>query len=179
MSVATKLHQFLSAFFRRFGSEPRYLFTDRDEAMELHWDCPEMYRIAVRPEINFQFAGIETHETHYAEQMRSKILELPVNRISVASKSDPFMTIRPDKHTEGVYGELVHRVTAFVLSEDTRLNVTLEWDPWAKVKRALRLTNRFPIQTKTFAVDGRVLYPYFTVTLPHERHTVKIKLAKA
>jgi hypothetical protein len=177
VSVTRKLHRFLSAFQERFGSEPCYLFTDRDESQALREEPYDYLRIAVRPEMDFAFCGVETHDTFYAEQMRAKILELPVSRISIVSKSDPFMTMRMDKHEEDVYRTLAHRVTAFVLTEDTRLNVTLEWDPWAKIKRLLRLTKWFPVRTRTFAIDGRVLYPYFTVTLPHERHTVKIKLA--
>lgn len=115
--------------------------------------------------------GMPVHETPFAVEQRDRQLTVPFLRLEESkSISGDF---RYWECVEHMRMHIVKRVCA----ETTALKLTFEWDCWAGFKRALRIVRWFPIRTRTVLVDGRVLYPYLKVGLPHNRHSVQFKIA--
>lgn len=115
--------------------------------------------------------GMPLHQTHYAVEQRARQLTVPFLHLGETSGLSLEYSVR----------ECVERMrlhfNARVCAETTQLKATFEWDRWASVKRFLRIVKWFPIKTRTVLIDGRVLYPFLKVGLPHNRHYTQFKIA--
>lgn len=124
---------------------------------------------------NINIYGTPVFDTAYGVEMRRRQLTMPLFRLAEKVDIHPLdLTLHQEMNPETLY--LRRRLEAHIVADVTRLDIALEWDIWAKLKRKLRVTKWFPIKHRVVAIDGRVLYPYLTVNLPHNRHHVQFAI---
>lgn len=174
MSINETIHRWLSGLSEKgCKHEPAFLPLTREEVREVTRDAVfytppgEVFDHSSPTKIY----GMPVHETCFAEEQRARQLTVPFLHLEETSSLSLEYSVR--ECVERMRLHLSQRICA----ETTTLRVTFEWDPWASVKRALRLTRWFPVSTRTALIDGRVLYPYLKVGLPHNRHYTQFKLA--
>ena len=168
MTIADKLREYWCAFLNQHGEKPSVLPISGDELNSLHCyaEYPLQNPMLSQPSVGaVAFMGIPTYETPYADVMREKRIALPVTSLSVTGEE-----------SELAVSLSIRRLTAYLATNDTVVEVTHEWDLWAFWKRLFRITKWFPVKTRTFKVDGKVIYPKLNLPLPHEPHIVKLKV---
>lgn len=169
MNLYNQLQRWRRKFLEQ-GSDPSFVPLTREEFSVAVSDCrpytrTERFIVDAPP----QLFGIDAFETPYAEEMRQRQIDVPVCQISETvdiASSDSYLREVIKKNTQ-------HRLTAFICHDTTKLTLTFEWDTLAKFKRKFRLTKWFPVRTRTVTIEGRVLYPYLKVSLPHNKHHVQ------
>lgn len=128
------------------------------------------------PRVSMDIFGKPVHESAFAVEIRQRQLTMPITHISEDCRAPLSFEYQKDSERH-FYRELHRRLTAHICTDTTELFIRLEWDCFARMKRLLRITKWFPIRYRTVSVKGTVLYPYLTVTLPHNTHHVRFALA--
>lgn len=176
-TVADKLCSTLYLWTQRMrmmncSDEPAFIPLTRGEieiirnerASNVGWfDCPQT-----------SVFGKDVHESAFAVEMRQRQLTMPITRIDEDCYAP--LTFEYRKDEDLIYRKLHRCLTARICTDTTELFIRLEWDPLAKLKRALRITKWFPIRHRTVSIKGEVLYPYVAVTLPHNIHHVRFSV---
>lgn len=113
-------------------------------------------------------------KSHYGELAK---IRLPVREYIAEIPIDEF----PQNMSQHTYMDVLSRqaklrLHALVCQETTQLELVLECDPWAIIKRKLHLTRWFPIKTITRVIDGKVLYPYLSIAIPKNAHYVQFNV---
>lgn len=119
---------------------------------------------------------IDVFETPFGMDMRHRQIDVPVTRIvestDVSYYHECVTNDDPDKC------RIHRRLIAHICHDTTEIKLTFEWDCFAKFKRALRITKWWPVKTRTAVIEGRVLYPYLKISLPHNKHHASFKHTK-
>jgi hypothetical protein len=175
MSTYEKLIDWLQQYRIKHGEDAKVICCTKQELNELYSTLPPAC-FAVRNDQRFDyFADTEVETTHYAEQMRLRTITIPFAPLQRECRVSEFaMRVEPYQYRDYAKNELVMGIRAHVLCETTHVEVTHEWDYFAWLKRLLRVTKRFPIKSKKVKIDGRVIYPYLKVSLPGDKHVVKL-----
>lgn len=172
MNISLIIHGWLSGLSERgCKTDPAFLPLTREEVEEVKRNAvfytpPGNSFDPGKPDTIY---GMPLHLTHYAVEQRARQLTVPFLHLQEV--------VTPEIVTRFDHECWVTKFTARICAETTSLKVCFEWDRWASVKRFLRITKWFPIQTRTVLIDGRVLYPFLKVGLPHNRHYTQFKLA--
>lgn len=158
------------------GEQPAFVPLSREEFTVTAWDsCPytqtERFIANVPPKI----FGIDTFETPFADEMRARQIDIPVTQVDESAEFSEYEEILSQDYNRRL---VRYRLRAHICHDTTEIKLTFEWDVLAKFKRKFRLTKWFPIKTRTATIEGRVLYPYLKVTLPHNKHHVQFKHTK-
>ena len=152
------------------GKGPDRIVVTRDEIDDLQRDCS----IPCKEQEN-SILGIPFDESHYAKEIRARQIEIPMMRIAEVEKFDPMYSM---EFTRGdhPFGTVSRRAMANVLGETTHIMISVESDCLSWLKRLLGLAKWWPIKNRTVSVDGRVLYPFLKIQLPHNRHSVRFMI---
>lgn len=171
MKLIEQLHRWRHTFLMQ-GADPAFVPLTREEFSVAVSDCPyytrtESFRVGAPPKL----FDVDVFLSPFAEEIRQRQIDLPVLQLSETARiTDGYM----DTHDKA----LRHRLHAFICHDTTKLILTFEWDCWANFKRKFRLTKWFPVRTRTVTIEGRVLYPYLKVSLPHNKHHVQFQHTK-
>ena len=172
--VETTLFRFIHAFQSQWGSEPTVVAITRAEQLELYRSRVQCFN-ASRPMVSFY--DHELFVSEYAQEMRKVQLQIaPVQSSLTTHLECEYATSQ-----EFAYQTLTRHLRSFVLTDTTSLSVVIECDPFSKLKRKLSkwfpsLAGKLKPTTKTFIIDGRILYPHLKVQMPNNPHTVKLAL---
>lgn len=169
MSLIAQLHRWRHKFLEQM-KDPAFVPLTREEFDVIVSGFPPYTRterfIVDSPPKLF---GIDVFSTPFAEGMRQRQIDLPVTQISEGHNiSNWAETVNKEASRD----YLNRRLTAHICHDTSMLSLTFEWDSLAKIKRKFRLTKWFPVRTRTVKIEGRVLYPYLKISLPHNRHRV-------
>lgn len=114
--------------------------------------------------------GVDCEFTDRADYVRTNRLDVPVSQYISEALIDDAM----NSNSEVIFREGIRAIKSHILSDKTRITITLEWDVWAKIKRLLHITRWFPVKTVSTEVDCKILYPYCKVTFPHNKHSFHV-----
>jgi hypothetical protein len=164
--------KFRNKFWSLAGENPVVCPWTREEKSEV---ASEMVQSYVRPskQDGDHYYGMEMYATPYAQQIRQRIIEQSVYS-PMMDRENVYSFESSEKLTEARH--LQHKLSAIIATDVSHVRVTVECDPWARIKRALRLTKYFPIKQQSFVIEGKILYPHLKVNFPAARHHVKLKL---
>lgn len=174
-SLKEKLYRWLEMFkAMNNGEDPRFLPLTKEE-IEVLVDRSSGERGFFTGGSTCRFMGIDAKETSFAVMQRQRMLTMPVAKLREVARVDlSFEYVAKVDHECARY--LHRKMVARICTDTTNLFIRLEWDPLAKLKRALRITKWFPVKSRTVAITGTVLYPYLAVTLPHNTHHVQFSV---
>lgn len=151
---------------RKEGKNPDFIPISREE-MDIVMRSEQFVYEKPRNDMNNAIFGTDAFMTPFAEPMRKRQVEL-LELCKAVEAADPRFI-----HEEYIAQDLHRQLRAFVCTDTTNIEVTFDFDPWQRWKQRLRLTRWLPIKRKTIKIDGRVLYPYLNIRLPHNRHHVQ------
>jgi hypothetical protein len=173
MSILERIHKWRYQRMDADGETPKFVPLRRDELLEIKSSCGPM--VPASEATHNEVFGMGVFESPFAEEMRCRQVEMErvpfIAEVSVDETLATWRTFRDD-----VDCHLRRQLEAHICTDITAIEVTMEWDIWARWKRWLRLTRWFPVKTRTVKIDGRVLYPYLKVSLPQNRHHVRFAL---
>lgn len=170
VSAIQKFYEFVFGMQANTGEKPSFIPITRTEKVELMSQADMVYTV-VKPDTN-QILGIDAFETPFASAMRIRQLDMSLSRIAECAAGEALFHNSEITQRTLVNG-MFRILEAKVVSDVSALNVSFEWDPFARIKRLLRITKWFPVKQRTVTIDCRVLYPYIKVQLPHNRHHVQ------
>lgn len=157
------------------GKEPEFVPLSRNELLELKSDAPAPMVCPTEPSCNTVF-GMEPFLTPFASEMRCRAVE--IERVPLINECEVSEALEFSETRTSVPGSNIQRrqLRTMVCADTTKIEITFEWDIWARWKRLMRVTRWFPVKTRTVRIDGRVLYPYLKVSLPQNRHHVQFAI---
>ena len=164
MSILDKFRLFQKQVWVKFGAAPKIAPWTMDEREEVKQQA-DFFCWHKADEEASQLYGMNMYATPYADVIRARIVEH-----SVTPPTNENLEV--DCYLDA----LKRRLSAKIATDISHVCVTVEYDPWSKIKRALRLTKYFPIKTQSFVIEGTVIYPYLKVNFPSERHHIKLRL---
>lgn len=183
-TLLEQLHHWRCKFLKK-GEDPKFIPMTRDEFQIISTDFgsytqTERFRSTCEPcvaaVIGQKLFGYDVFDSPFAIEMRARQIDVPLTRIAEStdvSYYHEYVTSNdPDKC------RIKRRLIATLCHDTTNITLTFEWDCFTKFKRTLRITKWFPIKTRTATIEGRVLYPYLKVSLPHNKHHVQFKHTK-
>lgn len=174
MNINHIIHCWLNGLHKNGSTqEPAFLPLTREEVSEtkrnaIFYTPPGEH---FDPGATTKIYGMPLHETAYAVEQRARQLTVPFLHLQETSGLSLEYSVRE------CIEKMRYHVSTRVCAETTSLKVCFEWDRWASVKRFLRITRWFPVSTRTVLIDGRVLYPFLKVGLPHNRHYTQFRIA--
>lgn len=168
MSILERFKKFQHQFWAKAGTELKVAPWTREEADEVAANIQCDTR-------NNSLYGMQMYFTPYAKAIRLRIIEQNVYspEIELERECEPSVFQRMD-----IQKSMRLKLATKIAADVSHVRVIIECDPWANVKRWLRLTKRFPIKTQSFVIEGTILYPHLKVNFPAARHHVKLKLVE-
>lgn len=175
MNLAQRLRHWITTFEALVGERPAVMPMSKEE-LDILRCPPDLNEVGyyTGARINHPHVfGTDVFESPFGAEMRARQVQVPVEQVCVADKSSGLcLNLTLDTHRDPALDIMHRRLSAHVCKDTTKLSATFEFDPWAPVKRFLRVTRWFPVKTRTIEIDGRVLYPYLNITFPLNRHHV-------
>lgn len=166
MSTASNIADWIYSR-KKQGMEPKIVPVTREEILDIRTDV--LHNLPTKEWFKpAQIHGVEAWQTPYAPEIRHRTADLE-NFTFISEQTIDELSIITESRTDVVYGRMVQRLKVDLIQDTTQIDITLEWDHWAKVKKWLKLKPK----TKTVRIDGKVLYPYLKVQLPNNRHNVR------
>ncbi len=168
MSIYNTLTKFIYTFKEEHNESPQFIPISVKEIADLSGDI--RYQVLVSPSKSdgMKLMGEDAFVTPFAEQMRARQVSMPITRIHETAEFNPTLTASELSNPMG-FG-MLKRLSAHILSNTSEVMFEAEFDPWARVKRLFGVAPK----KRRFAVRATVLYPHIPVTLPHNRHVVKM-----
>lgn len=169
MLTREKLWRWAQAIQEKYFDAPRDVPITAAERAAIMEEEP-MHMLLPMCDQSPKLFGIEAVETPFAPDLRMKRLEVPVRQFTVEYSVDVAL-VHNSQLSERVWlGQVIRQMRSHVMCDVTRVELTLEWDAWAWLKRALRLTRWWPVRTVKRTIECNVLYPLCKVQLPWNKH---------
>lgn len=174
MTTTEKIRMWFYDCRAKFNQDPATVPISRPEMMEIITDFhPRMRQTGYGRN---QIFGIDTEETPWAEEMRQNILDFGVERFALDQRIDE-RQFRIQEHMDHVRLQMIKRLTAYILTDITHLDVSFDWDRLAWLKRKVSWIGRkWPVKRKTVRIEGKVLYPYLKIQAPADTHRVRFAI---
>lgn len=165
-----QFYQFVFGFQSNHGEKPGFIPITKVEQMEVARDSI-LCSYPLPPGTN-KILGIDIFDTPFAQPMRMRQIDMPLTRLAECADALYYNAEISKELVQGMF----YRLNARIVSDISAVAVTFEFDPWAKIKRFLRITKWFPVRQRTVTIDCVVLYPYIKVALPHNKHHVHFSI---
>ena len=171
MNTVKELFDWTMEFREKHFEAPKTIPLTKDEIKVAVEECGCIYLNTLCAKNKLFNIDIEPSE--FASSLRERRLDIGVSQYmiefgiydSIIQNADYLQSVKQG----------IDQIKVYVLSDSTRLKVTLDWDPWAWFKKLLHITKFFPIKKQEVTFDCKVLYPYCKVQFPHNKHTFKVQ----